>query len=95
MEYEYTNKFVRDLKRYQNNKDLIHIIGQKINLVIKVKSAKEIIELVPIRKTTSRYRIKIKFSKEKVYRIGIVILKNTVWFACIDDNKKRFYKRFP
>ena len=74
---------------------MIRIIGEKVNHIIKVESAEEIHELVSIRKTTSRYRIKIKLSDEEVYRIGIVILKNTVWFACIDVNKRRFYKRFP
>lgn len=94
MEYEYTKKFEKDLQRYKNNPALIRIIGKKIKHIIRSASIDEIQELVPIRKKISRYRIKIRLAENRIFRIGIVVLKNTVWFACIDKDKKRFYKRF-
>ncbi len=94
MEYNYTNRYERDLLRYKNNDELIHSIGKKVFHVTKIDSIEEMHEAIPLRKKTSRYRIKIKISPDEVYRIGIIVLKNTVWFTCIDKDKKRFYKRF-
>jgi len=95
MEYEYTKKFKKDLLRYKTNEELIHILGKKIQHIAKTTSTKDIHELVTIRKTKAHYRIKIKISESEIYRIGIAVLKNKVWVACIDKDKKRFYKRFP
>lgn len=95
MEYEYSNKFLKDLERYKNKRQLLNIIGRKVQHIKKAESTNEIHELVSIRKTKSHYRIKIKLSEKEVYRVGIVILKKTIWFACIDKDKRRFYKRFP
>ena len=94
MEYEYTNRYERDLLRYKHIEELIHSIGKKVLHVTKIDWIDEMQEAVALRKKTSRYRIKIKLSEDEVYRIGIIVLKNTVWFASIDKDKKRFYKRF-
>ena len=94
MEYEYTNQYERDFLRYKNNEELIHSIGKKVLHVTKINSIDELSEAIALRKKTSRFRIKIKLSPDEVYRIGIIVLKNTVWFTCIDKDKKRFYKRF-
>lgn len=94
MEYEYTNRYERDLLRYNDNEELILAIAKKVIHVTKIDSIDELHEAVLLRKKTSRYRIKIKLSPDEVYRIGIIVLKNTVWFTCIDKDKKRFYKRF-
>lgn len=77
------------------NKDLISIVAKKIQHVSKAKTLEDITELVTIRKTTSHYRIKIKLPDKSVYRMGIKVLKNTVWFACLENDKKNFYKKFP
>jgi hypothetical protein len=95
MELKYTNKFFRDLKRLKNDKTLIYTIAKKANNIKAASSIKEIHELIRIRKTQAHYRIKIKISDKLVYRIGVVAIKNTVWFACINNDKKRFYKGFP
>lgn len=95
MELKYTNRFLRDLKKYKDEKDLIQIIGKKANGITKASSADDIHELVRIRKTSSHYRIKIKISDKTVYRLGIIILRNTVWLASIESDKRRFYKNFP
>ena len=94
MEYEFSDKFIRDLKSFRHDKEFVHLLGAKINETIKAKSLKNIGGLVSIRKTKVHYRLKIKSSKE-IYRIGLKLLNNVIWFSCIDSNKKRFYKRFP
>ena len=95
MEYEYTKKYWKDLKRYTTNKELIILVAKKTQSVIKAKALSDISELVPIRKTSAHYRIKIKLSDKNTFRIGLRVLKNTVWFSCLENNKKRFYKKFP
>ncbi len=94
MEYEYTKRYERDSLRYKDIEELIHAIARQILHVTKIESIDEMLEAVVLRKKTSRYRIKIKLSPDEVYRIGIIVLKNKVWFTCIDKDKKRFYKRF-
>ena len=95
MVLKYSRKFISQFKKYDDDKKLLQLIGKKINHVKTVSSASEISELVPIRKTNSHYRIKFKITEKIIYRIGISILDNTVWFACIEKDKKRFYKQFP
>ncbi len=95
MEYEFTNQFVKDLKRFATNKVLLNIVAKKIQHVAKADSLDDITELIAIRKTTSHYRIKIKLPDKTKYRIGIKVLRKTVWFACLENDKKRFYKNFP
>lgn len=95
MELKYSRKFIRQLTQYRQDKNLAHVLARKIKHIEKVSVAAEINELVQIRKTSTHYRIKIKISEKSVYRIGIKILNNRVWFACIEKDKKRFYKQFP
>ena len=94
MEYEFTKQFAGDLRRYKTDQQFIHSIGKRINETIVALSIVDIHGLSQIRGITVHYRFKIK-TKEAVYRIGIKRLKKVIWFACIDNDKKRFYKRFP
>ncbi len=77
MEYEFSDKFIRDLKFFRHDREFIHLIGSKINETIKAKSIKNIGGLVSIRKTKVHFRLKIKSTKE-IYRVGLKLLKNTV-----------------
>lgn len=95
MELKFSNKFTRQLKQYKNEKKLFQNLASKIKHIKSAVSISEITELVKIRKTSIHYRIRIKISERKVYRIGIIILHRTIWFACIENDKKRFYKQFP
>jgi len=94
MEYEFTKQFLRDVKRFHRDDKFVHHLGAKINHTFNAVSIDKIDGLVSIRGTAVHYRFKIKTDK-CVYRIGIKRLKKIIWFACIDNNKKRFYKRFP
>ncbi|HLG36397.1 MAG TPA: hypothetical protein VI757_16080 [Bacteroidia bacterium] len=95
MELKYSKKFVRQLRQYRNDEKFFQILSRKIRHIESVNSPAEISELVRIRKTSAHYRIKIKLSDRIVYRIGISVFRNTVWFASIENDKKRFYRQFP
>lgn len=95
MELKFSKKFVRQLEEYKNDEKLFQILSKKIKYFESVSEPAAIHELVQIRKTTAHFRIKIKISDKKVYRIGISILKRVIWLACIENDKRRFYKQFP
>ncbi len=94
MEYELTNQFLRDIRRYKTDKTFVRAIGARINETISAKELNDIHGLVLIRGTTAHFRFKIR-SGNTTYRIGIKKLKNVIWFACVENNKSRFYKGFP
>jgi|HubBroStandDraft_5_1064220.scaffolds.fasta_scaffold1565908_2 hypothetical protein len=94
MTYEFTNQFLKDIKRFGKNKKLIHLLGAKIKETNLADSIDGISGLQIIRGTAIHFRFKIR-TETTIYRIGIKKLKKVIWFACIDSNKKRFYKRFP
>ncbi len=95
MELKFSKKFIRQLERFQYDKKLYRLLAAKIKFIESASSESEISELVQIRKTNTRFRIKIKISNRIIYRVGINILHNKIWFACIENDKKRFYKQFP
>lgn len=72
-----------------SDKQLLDQIG---NVIIAVKNAKSLSEIKNIKKLTgtkSTYRIKLGF-----YRIGIIVVDNTVIFIrCL--HRKDIYKYFP
>lgn len=94
MDYEFTNEFLKDLKRFRSDQRLLQHLEAKINHTYNSISIEELNGFVPIRGTTTHYRFKIKTNKS-IYRIGVRRIKKVIWFACIDNDKKRFYKRFP
>jgi hypothetical protein len=94
MDYEFTNEFLKDLKHFGPDSKFLQQLEAKINHTFNVTSIGRIDGFVPIRGTTTHYRFKIKTDKT-IYRIGVKRIKKVIWFACIDNNKKRFYKRFP
>jgi hypothetical protein len=95
MDIKYSRKFIRQLKQYKEDEELLQYLAKKIKHIRTASAVSEIYELVPIRKTTSHYRIKVKISERIVYRVGIKILRRVIWFASIESDKKRFYKQFP
>ncbi|HTA26251.1 MAG TPA: hypothetical protein VK809_00570 [Bacteroidia bacterium] len=85
---------MKDAKSFDDDSEFVHLLAVKVKHITKVASMEDIDGLVPIRKTTTNYRFKIKTNKS-TYRVGIKRIKKIIWLACIDNNKKRFYKRFP
>lgn len=79
-------------EKYSDDWELLQLLSGKIREVEKAISPDEISGLVPIRQRRVYYRFKIT-SRKTLYRIGIKILHNKVWFVIIDTYKKRFYER--
>ena len=94
MDYEFTNEFLKDLKRFRPDRKLLQNLEAKINHTYNSASIEQLDGFIRIRGTTTHYLFKIKTNKT-IYRIGVKRIKKVIWFACIDNNKKRFYKRFP
>lgn len=94
MECEFTKQFLKDIKSFQKDSKLVPLLGAKINQTLKANSISEVQGLQLIRGTSVHYRFKIK-TDIFIYRVGIKKLKKVIWFTCIDNHKKRFYKRFP
>ena len=93
MEYEYTKGFLKDITSYKHDKEFLHLLGAKVNEIQKSSAFHDISGIVPIRGRETHYRFKIK-TRKTTYRVGIKLLSNTAWLSRLDNDKKRFYKRF-
>ncbi len=94
MVLKYDKKFYRDLNKI-SDKELVSEILPKI--IRNVKSANHISEighLKQLEKYSVRYRIKIKITDKRTYRIGVIIRGNTVWFVRL-LHRNKIYKQFP
>ncbi len=94
MVLKFDKKFYRDLNKI-NDKELISEILPKI--ILNVKKANDISEinnLKHLEKYSVRYRIKIKITDRRTYRIGVIIRRNAVWFVRL-LHRKKIYKQFP
>ena len=93
MEYALTKSFNKDTESYKYDSEFLRMLAGKVNEINKADSFEDITGLVHIRGRATHYRFKIK-TRKTTYRIGIKLLSNVVWFARLDNDKKRFYKRF-
>lgn len=93
MEYEFTKSFDKDTQSYKHDREFLRMLGGKVNEIDSANSFEDIRGLVPIRGRETHYRFKIK-TRKTTYRVGIKLLGNKVWLARLDNEKKRFYKRF-
>lgn len=93
MEYEFTKSFDKDLESYKHDREFLRLLGGKVNEIGRANSFEDITGLVPIRGRETHYRFKIK-TRKTTYRVGIKLLTNRIWFARLDKDKRRFYKRF-
>ncbi len=88
MELKFRGQFNRDINIA--NRELLEEIKKAILNVKAAKSVSQIAQLKKLRQYKAHYRIKIA----EDYRIGIVIRKEVVWFACF-GHRNNFYKSFP
>jgi mRNA interferase RelE/StbE len=94
MVLKFDKKFYRDLNKISDH-ELVSEILPKI--ILNVKNASHISEinnLKHLEKYSVRYRIKIKITDKRTYRIGVIIRGNAVWFVRL-LHRKRIYKQFP
>ena len=88
MELKFSGQFKRDIAG--RNQKLSGEIRSAISDVKKASSFEQIPELKKLRNYKTHYRIKVGD-----YRIGIVIRKNTVWFARFGHRNLFYKKLFP
>ena len=87
-ELKYKGSFKQDLEKC--NKSVTEEVFKSVMEIKKATSKEQIQNLKKLRKYKSLYRIKIA----EVYRIGIIIKKDTVWLVGI-GHRNNFYKDFP
>lgn len=92
MEYEYSKKFIRDVKLFEHDAAFARQLAGKIKEIERANSIEEVTGLEDIRGRKVFYRFKITSGKI-VYRIGLKVLHQVVWLTLLDNHKKRFYER--
>ncbi|MBI3501110.1 MAG: hypothetical protein HY063_04885 [Bacteroidetes bacterium] len=93
MEYELTKGFIKDARKYKHDHELSALLEARIKETAKAATLENLSGIVPIRGRDTHYRFKLK-TRNATYRIGIKLLSNIIWFARLDKDKRRFYKRF-
>lgn len=88
MELKFKGQFNRDIDIH--NTIVLTAVKDAILNVKNAPGISKIHNLKKLRKYTVHYRIKTAEN----YRIGVVIRKNTVWFARF-GHRSNFYKNFP
>ncbi|MFH1004311.1 MAG: type II toxin-antitoxin system RelE/ParE family toxin [Bacteroidota bacterium] len=66
-------------------------------IILNVKNANHISKinnLKQLEKYSVRYRIKIKITDKRTYRIGVIIRGNIIWFVRL-LHRRKIYKQFP
>lgn len=88
MVLKFKGQFNRDIDI--KNQEVLEEVFAAINDVKAADSISQIHQLKKLRKYKTHYRIKVA----KIYRIGVTIRGNTVWFACFGQ-RSTIYKYFP
>jgi len=85
-------KFLRDLRSI-GNKELAFQLNKVFQHIEKVNLVDDIGGLVKLRNYTHYYRIRIKISDTRDYRLVLSIRRNKVWVERIALASKIFYKK--
>ncbi len=94
MVLKFEKKFYRDLNKINDNELVAKIIPKIILNVKYAGNISEINNLKQLEKYSVRYRIKIKITDKRTYRIGVIIRGSAVWFVRL-QHRKNIYKKFP
>ncbi len=94
MVLKFDKKFYRDLNKIGDKELTAEIIPKVILNVKKARDISEIGHLKHLEKYSVRYRIKIKITDKRTYRIGVIIRGNAVWFVRL-LHRTKIYKQFP
>jgi len=91
MELIFRKKFLREARIIGNKQLAVHL-NKIFRQIEKVKSPDEIGGLVKLENYAHYYRIRIKISETRDYRLVLSIRKNKVWTERIALASKIFYK---
>ncbi|HLG34132.1 MAG TPA: hypothetical protein VI757_04570 [Bacteroidia bacterium] len=92
MELIFRKKFLREV-RVIENKELAIQLKKIFTQIEQADSSEQIGGLVKLEEYTRYYRIRIKISQVRDYRLVLSIRKNKVWVERIALASKIFYKR--
>lgn len=92
MELIFRPKFLRELRSIGNKELAVHL-NKIFKHIEDVGLTDEIGGLVKLRNYTHYYRIRIKVSDTRNYRLVLTIRKNKVWAESIALASKIFYKK--
>ena len=81
MEVKFKPKFWRDLNKLKNEMKVVDAFSKILQQVEKAKNIDEINNIKKLDDYESRFRIKLFFDKQRDYRIGLYIHRETLWFA--------------
>ena len=92
MELIFRKKFLREVKVIEN-KELAIQLKKIFTQIEQADSSEQIGGLVKLEEYTRYYRIRIKVTQVREYRLVLSIRKNKVWVERIALASKIFYKR--
>ena len=92
MELIFRKKFLREA-RLIGNKELAVQLKKIFNQIEKADSPDEIGGLVKLENYSHYYRIRIRISETRDYRLVLSVRKNKVWIERIALASKIFYKQ--
>lgn len=93
MELIFRPRFKRDLNKIKD-KEMLKNISVKLRQIEKSANINQIGGLVKLEKYAHYYRLKIKLSVRKDYRLGLMIRGTKVWAERIAPRRK-IYRDFP
>ncbi len=93
MVLRYKPKFTRDIGKIRD-KEVTKALALTMYNIRNSRIVSDIYNIKKLDEYSVHYRIKIKLDKEKDYRVGIIIRKNTVWLMRF-LHRDKIYKEFP
>lgn len=93
MELIFRPRFERDLEKIKD-KEVLKRISTILRQIENAKDIKLIGGLVKLKKYVHYYRIKIKLSERKNYRLGLMIKGKKVWAERV-ARRIKIYRDFP
>lgn len=94
MDVRYKPSFSRDVRKTKSDAELTMALFHFLNNIKAAKNVEGILHCKKMDDYVTLYRVKIKLSKKKDYRIGMMIRGNTVWLARF-LHRDKIYDEFP
>ncbi|MBI3500778.1 MAG: type II toxin-antitoxin system RelE/ParE family toxin [Bacteroidetes bacterium] len=94
MDVKYKPKYSRDVRKIKSDSELSWALAAVLYNIRSAKNKGQINNLKKLDEYEVFYRIKIKLSHKKDYRLGIMIKGNKVWLLRFLKRRK-IYEEFP
>jgi mRNA-degrading endonuclease RelE of RelBE toxin-antitoxin system len=94
MDVRYKPSFSRDLRKIKSDSELVRLLFNTINNLKAAKNIEGIYHLKKLEDYTIFYRVKIKLSEKREYRLVVAIRGNIIWLLRFLPRHK-VYDEFP